>query len=135
MPKSFTLCNFFTLRCSLAVLALSLTAPQVMAGESIRNVSVATGQSAKATGQLALSGVKVVFGAVAAPFVILGMGAESTGRAIRESSGAVWDDANTPLEVSDRTVVAQPAPTVPYNNAAAAPQSPHVTDRDLASKP
>lgn len=104
-----------TLPFTSALLILPLAALPASAGESVRNVSVASGQSVKATGQLALSGIKVVVGAVAAPFVIIGGGTESVGRAIKDSGRAVWDNTNTPLEVSDATMTAQDAPNVPYN--------------------
>lgn len=95
-----------------SVLALAATGAQA---DSLGNASKASGDSVIAVAELAESGVKLVAGAVALPFVVVGSAAESAGGAVRESGEDVWDSANEPLEVSPETVTAQPAPQVPYD--------------------
>ena len=94
----------------------SCALPQIcLAQDSLANVSKASGDSAVAVAELTESGVKVVAGAVALPFVAVGTVAESAGGAVRDSGQAVWDSANGPLAISPETVTAQPAPDVPYD--------------------
>ncbi|MBW8880911.1 MAG: hypothetical protein JF615_05620 [Asticcacaulis sp.] len=100
--------------CLTAILALTLTAGVAQA-DSLGNVSKASGDSAVALAELTESGVKVIAGAVALPFIVAGTAGESIGGAVRDSGQDVWDAANEPLTVSPETVTAQPAPDVPYD--------------------
>ncbi len=86
----------------------------VHAQDSLANASKASGDSVVATAELTEAGVKVVAGVVALPFVAAGAVAEGSGHTVREAGQGLWDAANGPLEVSPETVVAQPAPQVPY---------------------
>ncbi|WP_140985744.1 hypothetical protein [Asticcacaulis tiandongensis] len=102
------------LKSTLTALTLSalLTSP-VLAQGSFENASNASGNSAEASAELALSGVQVALGVVAVPIVIVGAGLDLSGDAASATGGALWDAANAPLEVSQETVIAQPAPNVP----------------------
>ncbi|ESQ91377.1 hypothetical protein [Asticcacaulis benevestitus] len=98
-----------------ASLLTAAAANGVHAQDSLANASQASGESLVSTARLSEAGVKVVAGAVALPFVAAGAVIEGSGRVVRDSAGAVWDEANGPLEISPETVVAQPAPQVPYD--------------------
>lgn len=97
------------------IVGTALITTQAHAADSIDNTSQAAGESVIATAKLAASGVQVVAGVAALPVMGVGSAAESTGEIMQDSGQAVWTAANTPLEVSDETVVAQPAPAVPYD--------------------
>lgn len=99
---------------SAIVLSTALITTQAQAADSLDNTSKAAGDSVIATAKLAASGVQVVAGVAAIPVMGVGSAAQSTGEILQDSGEAVWTAANTPLEVSDETVVAQPAPAVPY---------------------
>jgi hypothetical protein len=88
---------------------------QAMAQDSATDVSQATGDSVVASAKLTAAGVKAVAGVVALPVISVGVITESAGHITADSGQAVWTAANTPLDVSPETVVAQPVPTVPYN--------------------
>lgn len=109
---------FKTLSPAIIVGAALLTS-QAQAADSVENTSNAAGESVIATAKLAASGVQVVAGVAAIPVMGVGSAAQSTGEILQDSGEAVWTAANTPLEVSDDTVVAQPAQTVPYDAQAA----------------
>ncbi|WAC46870.1 hypothetical protein OVA03_09080 [Asticcacaulis sp. SL142] len=98
-----------------ALLISACLTTSALAQDSVTNTSDASGESAVATAQLTSAGVQVASGVVAIPVVIAGSAAESTGMVARSSGEALWEAANTPLEVSPETVVAQPAPQVPYD--------------------
>ena len=98
-----------------ASLLTAAAANGVHAQDSLANASQASGESLVSTARLSEAGVKVVAGAVALPFVAAGAIVEGSGRVVRVSADAVWDEANGPLEISPETVVAQPAPQVPYD--------------------
>ncbi len=112
-----------------AAATLALAAANANAQDSLGNASKASGDSVVAVAELAESGVKVVAGAVALPFVAIGTVAESAGGAVRDSGEGLWDAANSPLDVSPETVTAQPAPEVPY----APPSSGDKTQTDTAN--
>ncbi|MDC7676309.1 hypothetical protein [Asticcacaulis machinosus] len=97
------------------IVSAALLTSQAQAADSLDNTSKAAGESVIATAKLAASGVQVVAGVAAIPVMGVGSAAQSTGEILQDSGEAVWTAANTPLEVSDETVVAQPAPTVPYD--------------------
>lgn len=98
-----------------ASLLAAATASGVHAQDSLTNASQASGESLVSTARLSEAGVKVVVGAVALPFVAVGAVIEGSGKVVRQSADAVWDEANGPLKISPETVVAQPAPQVPYD--------------------
>lgn len=93
-----------------------MAASSVHAQDSLANLSKASADSAVATAELAEAGVKVVGGVAAAPFIAAGTITEGAGRAMRQGGEAMWDSANGPLEISPETVVADPAPQVPYDD-------------------
>jgi len=109
------------LSASLGLLFAMSLSGQAMAQDSATDVSKATGDSAVASAKLTAAGVKAVVGVVALPVMAAGVTAESAGHAISDSGQAAWTAANTPLDVSPETVVAQPVPTVPYNTQGAQP--------------
>ncbi len=109
-----------------AILLLAASATIAQAQESVDNASQESGQSAVAMGQLSVAGVKVVAGSVALPIMLAGSTATAGGSAVAELGSDMWQSANAPLEVSPETIVAQPAPQVPYD---AQPVSHQITNR------
>ncbi|WP_443749791.1 hypothetical protein [Asticcacaulis solisilvae] len=101
---------------------LTLAAPAAYAQDSVANVSKAVGDSAAATAELSEAGVKLTVGAVSVPVVAVGSVAATTGIVLTDAGLDSLKFANSPLEISPETVVAQPAPRVPHDAQAPAPQ-------------
>lgn len=91
---------------------LGLAAPAAYAQDSVANVSKAVGDSAGTTAELSEAGVKLTVGTVSVPVVAVGSVAAATGIAVTDAGLDSMKFANSPLEISPETVVAQPAPHV-----------------------
>lgn len=74
-----------------------MSASSVHAQDMVDNEARATGDMFVATGRFAEASGKLVVGAVALPFIVVGKAAEAVGAGVSQSGEAVLDDANGPL--------------------------------------
>jgi len=84
---------------------LSLSIP-VYAGGSAQHFSDSIDHSAQALGHVTVAGLKLVSGAVAIPLMISG----EIGKAIGEIGETLWDEANTPLPITEEVITDGPTP-------------------------
>lgn len=90
------------------VVGLFIAAPA--SADSVRNLSIAGGDSSEAAARVSAAGGQVAIGAVAVPLAAVGTIAETAGGAANDIAIDLWDAANTPLVVDRDIVIAQPAP-------------------------
>lgn len=105
-----------------AVIVLLAAAPAALAQDSVQNGSNAVGASAEAVGDLGLSGVQTASAVSVVPVSVAAAGSVVVGTGLTEAGGdfsvAARDSAafaSTPLPVTKKVIVAQPAPKVPYD--------------------
>jgi hypothetical protein len=106
-----------------AVVFVVFAAPAaVLAQDSVQNGSNAVRASAEAVGGLGLSGVQTALAVSVVPVSVAAGGSVVAGASLTETGGgssvAARDSAafaSTPLPVTKRVIVAQPAPAVPYD--------------------
>lgn len=84
-------------------LGLSTT---VYAGGSTQHFGASLDHSAQAIGHSTAAGVKLVSGAVAIPLL---MGGE-IGKVSGEIGEVLWEEANTPLPITEEVITASPTP-------------------------
>lgn len=104
------------------VFAVSAASAAALAQDSLQNGSNAVGASAEAIGDLGLSGVQTASAVSVVPVSVAAAGSVVVGAGLTEAGGdssvAARDSAafaSTPLPVTRRVIVAQPAPTVSYD--------------------
>ncbi|MAK62295.1 MAG: hypothetical protein CMK09_15100 [Ponticaulis sp.] len=95
-----------------AALVAGLSFTAVAQADSFNNFSEAVGDSAEAGSRVVAAGGQVALGAVAVPLAAVGAVVEGAGDTAGNIANDMWGAANTPLQVSDEVVVAQPAPTL-----------------------
>ncbi len=78
---------------------LALFAPAAYAQNAIDNEAAATGDMFVATGRFAEASGRLVVGAVALPFIVVGKAAEAVGSGVSGTGEAVLNDANGPLVI------------------------------------
>jgi len=89
---------------SIAML-LSLSIP-VIAGGSAQHFSDSLDHSVQAIGHSTVAGLKLVSGAVAIPLMMSG----EIGKASGEIGESLWDEANTPLPITEEVITVGPTP-------------------------
>jgi hypothetical protein len=110
-------------RLAAAMAFVAFAAPAAaLAQDSVQNGSNAVAASAEAVGDLALSGVQTASAVSVVPVSVAAAGSVVVGAGLTEAGGdssvAARDSAafaSTPLPVTKRVIVAQPAPEVPYD--------------------
>ncbi len=101
----------------IAIVSLTLISSQaVLAADSIGNAGASVSHSGKAIKHAAVASGQFVSGAVAVPLIAAGELGKATGKAGEALLDVAMD--NQPLEVSDVTLTAEPAPAVMMNNPA-----------------
>lgn len=75
-------------------------------GGASEHVSAAVTHSGNAVAHTSVAAVKLVSGAVAAPLMVSGEVGKASGR----MGEALWEEANTPLPVTDEVITAGPPP-------------------------
>ena len=85
--------------------SFTLSAP-VFAGGSAEHFSESLGHSVQAVGHSTVAGFKLVSGSVAIPLVIVG----EIGKASGEAGEALWEEANTPLPLTEQVLTVGPSP-------------------------
>lgn len=92
------------------IFALSLNAMTVFADDSAQHGSKATKHSALAASHAGASTAAVVSAAVAVPLIVVG----STGQLSTAAGESLLENtvSNQPLEITDKTITADPAPGV-----------------------
>ncbi len=88
-----------------AATLLSLSMP-VFAGGSAKHFSDSLDHSAQALAHSTVAGFKLVSGAVAIPLMISG----EIGKASGEIGESLWDEANTPLPITEEVITDGPTP-------------------------
>jgi hypothetical protein len=99
-----------------------VTAPvAALAQDSLQNGSNAVKASAEGVGNLGMSGVQAVSAVAVVPVSVAATGSVVAGASLTEAGGdsgvAASDSAafaSTPLPVTQKVIVAQPPPKVPY---------------------
>jgi hypothetical protein len=111
--------SLFAAGAVLVVLAAPATA---LAQDSVQNGSNAVKASVEAVGDLGASGVQTASAVSVVPVSIAATGSVVAGASLTEAGGdssvAAHDSAafaSTPLPVTKKVIVAQPAPKVPYD--------------------
>ncbi len=84
---------------------LSLSMP-VFAGGSTQHFSDSLDHSAQALAHSTVAGFKLVSGAVAIPLMIGG----EIGKASGEIGESLWEEANTPLPITEEVITVGPTP-------------------------
>ena len=100
---------------SFFIAACAAFAPCVYAQDSTTNLSNAATDSGIATARLSEAGVRTVVGVVAVPVTLGGFSVVAVGYSAASQGEDMYRYANEPLKVSPETVIAQPAPKVPYS--------------------
>jgi hypothetical protein len=85
---------------------LLLLSGMAHANGSLQHFSNAVDHSAQAVAHSSAAGIKLVSGAVAIPLMIGG----EIGKASGDIGEALWDDANTPLLITDDVMTIGPSP-------------------------
>ncbi len=93
----------------LLLVAMLISASTANAGEILGHSVQASQHGSKALAHSAAGAAKLTIGVVAVPLIAVG----EVGKAFGDSGDAMWDYANTPLPISNETVTAGPAPSVP----------------------
>ena len=126
-----------TILLGLCASSLALAQDSGPVHQSQRDASQASGQASEAAARLASTGVVVALAVTAVPSVVKGMVRDSARQVITQSardsgiptqsartkqstssiSQSTSDQSSAPLEISPETVIAQPAPKVPYDAA------------------
>ncbi len=96
--------TFIRTICSTAILIGLSTL--VYAGGSPQHFSDSLDHSAQSLGHLTVAGLKLVSGAVAVPLMMTG----EIGKASGEIGESLWEEANTPLPITEEVVTAGPTP-------------------------
>ena len=105
------------------VVFVAFAAPATaLAQDSVQNGSNALGASVEAVGDLGLSGMQTASAISVVPVSLAAGGSVVAGASLTEAGGdfsmAARDSvafASTPLPVTKKVIVAQPAPKVPYD--------------------
>lgn len=92
--------------------ALLLTTQPAFALDSVGHSVQGSKQGSQAVGHSAAGAAKLTSGIVAVPLMAVG----EVGKAAGASGKEMWDEANSPLPISDETVTAGPPPSVPSDD-------------------
>ena len=90
---------------SAAGVILSFSMP-VFAGGSAQHFSDSIDHSAQAIAHSTVAGIKLVSGALAIPLMMSG----EIGKASGDIGEALWEEANTPLAITEEIITAGPTP-------------------------
>ena len=90
---------------SSTAMLFSLSMP-VIAGGSAQHFSDSLDHSVQALGHSTVAGLKLVSGAVAIPLMMSG----EIGKASGEIGESLWDEANSPLPITEEIITVGPAP-------------------------
>jgi hypothetical protein len=97
--------NTYIRTISSAVILLSFSMP-VLAGGSAQHLSDSLNHSLQALAHSTAAGFKLVSGVVAIPLMVSG----EIGKASGEIGEALWEEANTPLPITEEVITAGPTP-------------------------
>lgn len=86
-----------------------VTAQPALAGDSMGHSAQGSKHASQAVGHSAAGASKLTSGIVAVPLMAVG----EVGKGLGSVGDSMWDEANTPLPISEEAVTAGPPPSVP----------------------